>query len=90
MPGTLVILVLAIMAVSGLSAWLWRRARRAEEARRFLEGVLNRIGDPVFVKDREHRLVLVNDAECRLAGRPRSWLVGKTDYDFFPREQVDV
>jgi two-component system cell cycle sensor histidine kinase/response regulator CckA len=66
----------------------------AEEAlaasRDYFEGILNAIPDPVFVKDAEHRLVLVNEAECALANRPRSAALGRTDYDFFPREQVDV
>lgn len=56
----------------------------------FLEKIINYIGDPIFVKDSQHRLILVNDAECALAGRTREDLLGKTDYDFFPKEQVDV
>jgi PAS domain S-box-containing protein len=68
--------------------------RQAEDAllksEEYLNKIINSIGDPVFVKDRQHRLVLVNDAECRLAGRSREKLLGKTDYDFFPKEQVDI
>lgn len=68
--------------------------RKAEEearnARDYLNSVLNTIADPVFVKDEKHRLVLVNDAECALAGSSRDALLGKTDYDFFPAEQVDL
>lgn len=68
--------------------------RQAEDAllksEEYLNKIINSIGDPVFVKDRQHRLVLVNDAECRLAGRSREELLGKTDYDFFPKEQVDI
>ncbi len=68
--------------------------RRAEEAlvesKDYLDKIINSIGDPVFVKDRQHRLVMVNDAECRLAGRSREEILGKTDYDIFPKEQVDV
>jgi PAS domain S-box-containing protein len=56
----------------------------------FLERILNSISDPIFVKDRQHRLVYVNEAECRLSGLAREDMLGKTDYDFFPREQVDV
>jgi PAS domain S-box-containing protein len=55
-----------------------------------LNAIINSIGDPVFVKDERHRLILVNDAECRLAGATREQLLGKTDYDFFPKEQVDL
>jgi PAS domain-containing protein len=56
----------------------------------FLEKILNYIRDPIFVKDSNHRLILVNDAECDLAGHTREGLMGKTDYDFFPKEQVDI
>jgi PAS domain S-box-containing protein len=35
-------------------------------------------------------MVLVNDAECILAGRSREQILGRSDYDFFPAEQVDV
>ncbi|HET6421666.1 MAG TPA: PocR ligand-binding domain-containing protein [Geobacteraceae bacterium] len=61
-----------------------------QDSRDYLDKIINSIADPIFVKDREHRLVLVNDAECALAGRSREELIGRTDYDFFPKEQVDV
>ncbi len=68
--------------------------RQAEEAlresREFLGKIANAISDPIFVKDRQHRLILANDAECVLAGRKREEIIGRTDYDFFPKEQVDV
>jgi diguanylate cyclase (GGDEF)-like protein/PAS domain S-box-containing protein len=56
----------------------------------FLAKILNYIRDPIFVKDSDHRLILVNDAECDLAGHRPEELLGRTDYDFFPKEQVDV
>jgi PAS domain S-box-containing protein len=81
------------LGLSGVITDITER-RRAEaslrDSREYLNQIINTIGDPIFVKDSEHRLVLVNDAECILAGRPREELLGKTDYDFFPREQVDV
>ncbi len=82
--------VVALAACLLALSYRAERVRRAENARAFFEGVLNRIADPVFVKDRQHRLVVVNEAECRLAGRERAELVGKTDHDFFPEEQVNV
>ena len=69
---------------------LARLLKRTESTRGFLESILDTIADPIFVKDRDHRLVWVNTAECNLAGKERDALVGKTDYDFFPKEQVDV
>ena len=55
-----------------------------------LENVLNAVADPIFVKDRQHRFVLLNDACCRFIGRDRSTLLGKSDYDFFPKPEADV
>jgi PAS domain S-box-containing protein len=40
--------------------------------------ILNNMGDPVFVKDDQSRLVLVNDAFCEVFGRARAHIIGKT------------
>ena len=56
----------------------------------FLEKTLNSFTDPLFVKDRRHRYVLINAAESILAGRRPEEMIGKTCYDFFPKEQADV
>ncbi|MDD5583894.1 MAG: PAS domain S-box protein, partial [Candidatus Omnitrophica bacterium] len=61
-----------------------------QASRDYLDKIINAIGDPVFVKDRQSRFVLVNDALCAFLGRLRQEIVGKTDYDFFPKGQVDV
>lgn len=55
-----------------------------------LQRVLDTIPDPIFVKDREHRWIAVNDAFCRLIGHPREGLLGRSDPDFLPPEQVAV
>jgi PAS domain S-box-containing protein len=56
----------------------------------FLGQILHAIGDPVFVKDRQHRFILVNDSFCAAVGRTRPELLGRSDYDFFPKAQADV
>ena len=55
-----------------------------EHSRAFLESLINSVPNPIFVKDREHRWVLVNDAFCRHLGHPREELLGKSDFDFLP------
>ena len=57
------------------------------ESRKNLETVINAIGDPVFVKDRDHRWILVNDGFCHMIGRSREEIIGKTTNDFFPEGQ---
>ena len=70
-----------------------RRARaeaKLLESRQSLEAIINSIADPVFVKDAEHRFILVNEAFCAVIGAPPEAILGKQDADFFPPEQVDV
>lgn len=68
--------------------------KRAEEALRkskdYLDKIINSISDPIFVKDRQHRSILVNDAVCRLFGRTRGDIIGKTACDLFTKEQADI
>lgn len=56
----------------------------------FLESLIDSVADPIFVKDREHRWVLFNEAFVALLGRPRAEILGKSDYDFFPKAQAEV
>ncbi|MEZ4322327.1 MAG: PAS domain-containing sensor histidine kinase [Myxococcota bacterium] len=65
--------------------------RRAIEAPvGLLSAVLDAIGDPVLVKDRQHRFLLVNQAFCEFVGIAREALLGTTDLDHFPPEQAAV
>jgi PAS domain S-box-containing protein len=51
----------------------------------YLNKIINSIDDPIFVKDRQHRLVLVNNAECELAGRSRNEILGKANCDLLAK-----
>lgn len=54
-----------------------------------LQTIVDAIPMPMFLIDRDHRLVLVNDAMCAMAGYPRERLLNRSDYPM-PQEQVDV
>ncbi|MEH2045786.1 PAS domain-containing sensor histidine kinase [Nostoc sp.] len=56
----------------------------------FLHQTINGISDPIFVKDRQHCWVLLNDTYCDFVGHSREELIGKSDYDFFPQAEADV
>lgn len=56
----------------------------------FLDRVIDASPDPIFVKDRQHRWILVNEAFCRLLGGTREDLIGKSDFDFFPEDEARV
>jgi PAS domain S-box-containing protein len=69
------------------------KKRAEEELRRskeFLDNIIDALDDPVFVKDEQHRWVILNHRACELMGRPRQELIGKSDYDLFPKEQAEV
>ena len=61
-----------------------------EQSREFLANTINALDDSFFVKDEEHKWTIFNDAACKAIGRPREELIGKSDYDIFPKEQADV
>jgi PAS domain S-box-containing protein len=68
-----------------------KRIQRAlRESKKYLDKIINTLADPVFVKDRNHNFVLVNDAFCSFTGHTREALTGKSDYDFFKREEAEV
>ncbi len=64
--------------------------RELKDSRDHLEKIINSVADPIFVKDREHRWTLVNEAFCRFMGRSRELLIGKSDYDFFSKAEADI
>ncbi len=57
-------------------------------SKEFLDNVLDAIDDPVFVKDEDHRWVVLNAKACALAGGSRPELIGKSDFDCFNDEQA--
>lgn len=60
------------------------------QARTLLDTILNGIYDPIFVKDEEHRFLVLNDNMCEMMKHSRPELLGKSDYEFFPKEQADI
>jgi phosphoserine phosphatase RsbU/P len=68
---------------------LARRTEELEDARSFLDSVLENLPVMLFVKDaRELKFVRWNKAEEEAIGIDRSVAIGKSDYDFFPEEQA--
>ncbi len=53
-----------------------REKERAERNENYYHNIINKIGDPVFVKDDKSRLLLVNDAFCKLFDLQRSDIIG--------------
>ncbi|MBN1570573.1 MAG: PAS domain S-box protein [Acidobacteria bacterium] len=64
-----------------------KRAQAAlNESREYLNQIINHIGDSVFVKDRRHRFVLVNEAFRRFFASPTENYDGQLNLDRLPKE----
>jgi|WetSurMetagenome_2_1015567.scaffolds.fasta_scaffold77971_1 PAS domain S-box-containing protein len=64
--------------------------RKLKDANDFLNTTINAMQEPFFVKDENHKWVILNDASIKMWGHSREDLIGKSDYDIFPKEQADV
>ena len=63
---------------------------KTNRANRFLNTILENIPDMIFVKDgTDLRFVRFNKAGEKLLGIPKEDLIGKNDFDFFPKEQAE-
>ncbi|MCQ1537481.1 response regulator [Methanocalculus taiwanensis] len=61
------------------------------ESEKFLNSIVEEIPNMIFVKDADElRFVRFNKAGEELLGVSRKDLIGKNDYDFFPKEQAEA
>jgi len=66
------------------------KRKQAEESlaqeRNLLRTLIDNMPDNIYVKDTESRFVVANIAVARLMGTSPDGLLGKTDFDFYPKE----
>ncbi|MBE9096737.1 PAS domain S-box protein [Tychonema sp. LEGE 07203] len=67
----------------------YRYEDELKASQEFLNHTINATPDPIFVKDEQHRWVVLNDAFCELMGKGRSELIGKSGYNFLPAAQAN-
>ena len=60
------------------------------ESRNFLNSIIDTVAAPLFVKDEKHRWIIFNDAFCKLIGKSRDEIQGKTDKDFLPQQEAEL
>ena len=98
--GTLVILVGTLMLsifdarlaeqARGMLAQLTDSNENLRRAQSFLNSVVDNIPNMLFVKDaRELKFVRLNKAGEQMIGFSEEELLGRNDYDFFPKEQAE-
>lgn len=73
-----------------ISIPLSKHTKEITKAQNFLRSIIDNVPDPIFVKDQEHRFIEGNNAFWELFGKPREEIIGKTDADFFPEDEVKI
>jgi diguanylate cyclase (GGDEF)-like protein/PAS domain S-box-containing protein len=83
-------LLSAIGSAVVVIAYIAHSEEELKRSKEFLHRVINSIPDPVFVKDKHHRWIVLNEAYSRFLGKPIEELVEKSDYDVFPQHEADI
>ncbi|MCZ7547258.1 MAG: PAS domain-containing protein [Anaerolineae bacterium] len=82
-----------VVGIIGINHDITNRKQMEEqlaEERNLLRTLVDALPDIVYVKDAESRFLLINDIHARLLGEARiEDTLGKTDYDYYPREMAD-
>jgi diguanylate cyclase (GGDEF)-like protein/PAS domain S-box-containing protein len=55
-----------------------------------IQTLIDVIPNPVIVKNRRHRIVMLNLSACEFFGYSREVVLGSSDFDLFPADQVRV
>ncbi len=86
--------LLKMMAAIGSQIGQFIERRHAEEAlhesEQRLQSILDNATAVIYVKDRQGRYILINRQYENLFHIKRDDIVGKTDYDLFPKESADA
>ncbi|MES2856440.1 MAG: PAS domain S-box protein, partial [Bdellovibrionota bacterium] len=74
-----------------LESKVQERTKELTQAYRFVDSVLENIPNMIFVKDAtDLKFVRFNKAGEELLGVSKTDLIGKNDYDFFPKSEADA
>ncbi|RKH06173.1 response regulator [Corallococcus carmarthensis] len=65
-------------------------AQALRRARDMFQGALDAVPEPLFIKDREHRLVAINGAYCRLLDQPAEALRGTVSSAQVPPHEAEA
>ncbi|ERT07576.1 diguanylate cyclase domain protein [Lyngbya aestuarii BL J] len=83
----LITLLASAAVVVGYLAHLQGEFKRSTD---FLSSVINTIPDPIYVKNKNHHKIVINQAYCKLVGYPMQTLMSKSDYELFPQQEADI
>lgn len=74
----------------GITYQLAYRQEELKRSKEFLDQLINKIPDPIFVKNKKYQWISLNEAYCQFIGYPKNVLLEKSDYDFFRKNEADA
>ena len=86
MPPLIALLVSAIVIISDIA----HSEEELKRSKEFLHRIINTIPDPIFVKDKNHHWIVLNEAYSRLLGKPLKELIGKSDRQVFSEHEATI
>ncbi len=78
------------MSAGMITVYVAHREEELQRSRDFLSTLLNSIPDPIFVKDAQHRWIILNEAYCKFSGYARTELLGNSEENLLPPHQATV
>ncbi|MFP4007817.1 MAG: CHASE2 domain-containing protein [Spirulinaceae cyanobacterium] len=76
--------------VSILTGYLAHQREELKRSKEFLQSTINAIPDPVFVKNKDHCWIILNQAFSQFLGYPLEDLIGKSDFDILKPQEARV
>jgi PAS domain S-box-containing protein len=61
----------------------------AEMYSQFLEAIIENIPEPIVIKGKDSKHLIVNKAHLELTGKTRNETIGKTDYELYTKDQAE-
>jgi diguanylate cyclase (GGDEF)-like protein/PAS domain S-box-containing protein len=82
-------LIALLTASIGVTSYIAHSQEELKRSKEFLHRIINSIPDPIFVKDRYHRWIVLNQAYADFIGMPIDDLRGRTAAEVFSIEQSE-
>jgi diguanylate cyclase (GGDEF)-like protein/PAS domain S-box-containing protein len=82
-------LIALLVAAIAVTSYIARSQEELKRSKEFLHRIINSIPDPIFVKDRYHRWIVLNQAYADFIGMPIDDLRGRTAAEVFSIEQSE-
>jgi diguanylate cyclase (GGDEF)-like protein/PAS domain S-box-containing protein len=83
-----------LLAIAGSASVITLHIARSEKelrrSKEFLNTIINTIPDPIYVKDRLHRWIVLNEAFAHLLQQPMAALLERSGYDVFSEQEAET